>query len=140
VALTPWLSEPQCDRPYSANWSVSSAQATQTYLADTVQTLRGGNIPLAALGNLGEDPWFDERSARDHDAVDAAALLLLPVRLCREAVAVAEDRDRGHARVLDRVAQDVDALAHILPVGELGVALLPRAAVQLGVSLVQRSW
>lgn len=130
------MSEPQCDRPYSANWIVSRSykeaiECSCTYLADTLETLGGGNVPLATLCNLGEDPGLDERTARDHDAVDTRTLLLLVVALGREAVAVAKDGDGGETLVLARVAEDVDARTDVRPVGELGVALLARAAVEL---------
>ena len=53
----------------------------QHYLADELEPLAGGDVPLPALLDLGEDPGLDERTATDHDSVDAVVVRLVPVVL-----------------------------------------------------------
>ena len=92
---TPCVSEPQCERPYSAYCDQLSHgwdQTDRAHLADTFETLCRGDVPLAALGDLGEDPRLDERPPSDHNPVNAARFLLLVVTL---GVSWSWDVDRG---------------------------------------------
>ena len=53
----------------------------KTNLPNPFQALSRANIPFPALLDFREYPWLNERSAADHDAVDATAVDVLPIIL-----------------------------------------------------------
>lgn len=72
-----------------------------------------GRPTVSSLLQLGKDPRLDERSSRDHDAVDAALLDVVPVGPVVVRIAVSEYRDWSDAFLLGRFAQNLDALADV---------------------------
>ena len=70
------------------------------YLADELEPLSRGDVPLPALLDLGEDPGLDEGTAADHDPVDVVVVDLVPVVLRREAVSAPEYRHRRNCEAV----------------------------------------
>lgn len=88
-----------------------------------------GVLPLSSLLDLGEDPRLNQSTSRDHDAVDSRCVDVVLVVRVAVAVASSKDGDRGQVGLLDCLAQNVDALPDVLPVGEPRVPLLSRPPV-----------
>ena len=73
--------------------SLGERREKQFDLPNTLQPLRGADVPFSPLLDLCEDPRLDQSPSGNHDSVDPALLLLLIVRLSGETVAIAKHRN-----------------------------------------------
>lgn len=102
---------------------------TGTHLFYTFQPLHRGNIPLSPLLDLRKDPWFDQRSSRDHHSIHATPLHFLIIGCGRKTITVSKDGNRGKVGVSNGLAEGGDAVFDVFPVGRFGIALLARSTV-----------
>lgn len=101
------------------------------YLSNALEPLGSGDIPLPPLRDLCKDPRLDQCPSSNHDPIHPARLLLLVVSLRREAVAASKERNWRETGIGEGRPDDLGTFADVSPVGQLGVTLLSRAAVQL---------
>ena len=82
-------------------------------IAEEVETLRGGNVPVAMLFDFSEYPGLDQSATANHDS--GCTSRTSGVVLVGKNVTITEDRECG-------VLQSY--LVNIIPVGLFGVSLL----------------
>jgi hypothetical protein len=109
-------------------------QTVVDQLADHVQPLTRGDIPVPLLLDLGEEPWLrrralsasdlklasaarythlDQSTTSDHNAVHSSSLHVLVVSTEVVGVSVAEDGDRSDSLVGGGLAKDLSALCDV---------------------------
>lgn len=117
---------------FETKWeTLEEEKNTGTHLFDTLQPLHRGNIPLSPLLDLRKDPWFDQRSSRDHHSIHATPLHFLIIGCGRKTITVSKDGNRGKVGVSNGLAEGGDAVLDVFPVGRFGIALLARSTVNL---------